>query len=227
MKFSKLFPYVHTHTVQEYFALPKDKREKWGIYLTPVALPADFISEEEIGWNAWRDQIRKEYPIQGWLREWFWSFDNPLYKFIQLRIMKLSDIRYAIKRFLKPQGKRWRACWPRHEWRDICTVIVDSNFALIQDFWYDEVQANIVNWESDEPHKQFYEWIKDAMFWIEGAKIQAEKELDEAQNRAFEGRKNKNYHDRYKEVDRLEKYIEETDTKILTEMMKYRGFFWT
>lgn len=220
----KLFPNVKVHDVDEYFALSKNQREKWGIYLMPYALPAEFIDPNVKGWAKWSKQIRIEYPIQGWIREWFLSLDNPIYHFIRMRIMKFQDIKFAIKNFFNPGGKRWRKSWPRHKWIDISEVIRESNFALIQDFWHDEVNKNRIEWDSDTGHAEFYKWIKNAIAYIEIERKILEERIQAEYDKVD---RKKSYEENYGELQRIEKQIEDSDTYHLNEMVKYRRFFWT
>lgn len=225
--FKKIFPHAKVMDIEMYFALPLNERQKYGVYLKPYALPMDFFNENGKGWESFSKEIRKHYPIQGWIREWFLSFDNPLYKFIRLRIMSLSYLKYNIKRFFNPDGKRWRKSWPRHEYRDICDVIVDSNFALIQDFWHEEILNGWVDWETTPQHKEFHDWLKSAIFWIESARVIADHQREEQLKTINHTDKSLSYDEKYKKVEDIEKYIKETDNKILYDMVKYREYFWS
>lgn len=227
MKNNKHFPYVSVRTVSDYFNLPKEKRTKWGVYLKPYALPISFFDETKEGWTEWSNQIRKEFPIQGWFREWFLSWDNPLYAFVRRIQMRLNDIKYAIKNTFDPGGKRYRKVWPRHKWMDIVEVLRESNFALILDFWYDEVQANTVNWEVDDQRIEFYNWLSKSVFWIEKARKQAEENYYSELSIASDKRGDLSYEERYGKTNELEKFIQDTDNRILTELMQYREYFWT
>jgi len=232
-KIRDAFPHVKTHDVDEYFAMPKSERQKWGIYLKPLALPCEMFERDENkkGWDYFDKKIREEYPIQGWFREWFLSIDNPVYWFINRNWRTMRDIKYNIKHFISPCHPRFRKAYPRHKWQDLSHAMVDINFAIIQDFYYEEIKRDIVNWESTEDHKAFREWIEKAIYWIEKARPQAEKDIQEEYTKISEEKRNRNkdltYDDIYGKINAIEKQIDETDTIILKEMIEKRGFFWT
>lgn len=223
-----VFPHVPKSSVTDYFNLPRHERTKWGVYLKPYALPLEnFSTKGEMGWDTWSKRIRKEFPIQGWFREWFLSWDNPLYAFIKRIHMRRIDMKYAIKNFIDPHGKRYRKVWPRHKWLDITDVIRESNFALILDFWYDEVSRGYVNWESSEQHVEFYDWLKKSVEWIDKGRPAASKQYDIELTLASNNKSDEPYDVKYKKVNEIENIIEQTDTRILNKMIEYRGFFWT
>lgn len=226
-KLRATFPYVDVRSVDDYFALPKAKREKWGIYLKPFGLPCDFFDDNVKGWDAFDKEIRKQYPIQGWFRAWLFSCDNPVYFFF-VRIKRyLSDIRYAIKYFVKPAHPRFRKAYPRHKWHDIAHAIVFVNFAMIQDFYHEEISLGIVNWDSTPEHKAFREWLDKAIVWIEKDRPQIEKDIDNEFNKLSFKDNTKTYEEKYGKINELEKLIETTDTLLLKNMVEYKGFFWT
>lgn len=223
----RFFPYVSVSTVEDYFSLNKKEREKFFIYLKPFSLPCDLFDHgSEKGWRFWSKQIRKEYPIQGWFREFFLSYDNPIYSFFMINCRKLTNFFYSIKRFFNPCSPRFFKSWRRWEYLDKVEAIRIVNFAMIQDFWHDEVNNGFVNWESDTPHKVFYEWIKSAISWIEVERSICENRKDAGYNIASE-LKDQPYEIRYSEVNKWEDVIKQKDQDILIDMIKYRDFFWT
>lgn len=151
-----------------------------------------------------------------------------------------------IKPLLCPSNKKIRASIPR-TWADITSLIVNVNFAMIKQFYEDEYLLGIVDWAgSSEGHKKFEQWLKDAYTYISHKRPSLEAERDNSYpptkplNEWFEEKIDENgkkvyqmipdkipYEIRYKDVIRLEKEIEENDTKILKEMIEYRDFFWT
>jgi hypothetical protein len=226
-KIYNAFPYAKARTVEAYFALPKNERERFGFYLNPVSLPCPFNDDTVQGWEHFDMEIRKRYPIQGWFREWFLSIDNPVYWFFYRLSKNIRGIKNNVRRFIKPCHPRFRKVYPRHKWHDLKEVIEDINFALIQDFYYEEISKDFVNWNSTDEHKAFRAWIEDAIFWIEKAEPQAQKDLDAAYENVDKKNKSLSYEQKYAEVNRIERTIEETNTRILKEMIEHRGFFWT
>jgi hypothetical protein len=145
-----------------------------------------------------------------------------------------------------PQHKKVRAAVPR-TWADITSMIVDVNFAMIKEFYEDEYLQGTVDWEnSSEGHKKFEQWLKEAYAYAAHKRpsLEAERDNSYPPSRPFDdlfeektdekGRRMYQMKDdgvpyevKYKDVIRLEKEIEETDTKFLKEMIEYRDYFWT
>ncbi len=222
-----LFPYARASSVEGYFNLPKKEREKWGIYLKPYSLPCDIFNKNEKGWKEFDRQIRKHYPIQGWVREWFLSYDNPVYAFFFHTKKDIYDIKCNIKNFFKPGHPRFRKVYPRHIWQDISNVMVEINFALIQDFWHEEVYPDsYVDWHSDPKTEEVYNWLQSAIDWIEKARPELEKRCREELHKAHQT-ENKSYDETYGEHNRLEKLLYNTDTEILNKFVEYRDYLWT
>lgn len=152
-----------------------------------------------------------------------------------------------IKPAFCPKNKKIRAAIPR-KWADISNLIVDINFAMIKQFYEDEYLLGFVDWEgSSEGHKKFEQWLKEAYAYVVYKRPSLEAERDNSYppskpfNEWFEektvlenGKKvyqmiddGVPYEVKYKDVIRLEKEIEENDTKFLKELIEYREYFWT
>jgi len=221
---NKIFPYVHVQTVDAYFELPKDKREKKGIYLKPISLPID-LDDMNCGWSDWSKRVRKEYPVQGFIREYLFDYDNPVY----WGVVKTKDaIRhgyYNVKRFIKPCAPRFRKAWKRHQYIDICDAIEYCNLALLLDFWEEEVVDGHVDWQSDEKHIKFYDELKASMIWEKYDKPHTLSEID----KAYDDVSNRTgpFDVKYAEVNRLEELVRDGDTKVLHFMIDNRACFWT
>lgn len=122
--------YAPVETVEDYFKLPKSQRTKWGFwYLLPYALPWDNFEETEKdgGWGEFYARIKKEYPIQYFIREVIWEKVST--KSAQIS-NTLSD--FYIYCF-NPQHSELRAAIPRN-WQDLSSIIPDFLFACIISF---------------------------------------------------------------------------------------------
>lgn len=150
-----------------------------------------------------------------------------------------------IKPIFCPRNKKVRAAVPR-TWADVSSLIVDVNFAMIKQFYEDEYLLGIVDWEnSSEGHKKFEQWLKEAYTYVSYKRPSLEVERDnsyppsrsidewfepiEKDGKRMYQMKDDGvpYEVKYKDVIRLEKEIEENDTKFLKEMIEYREYFWT
>lgn len=148
---------------------------------------------------------------------------------------------------IKPRNVRYRKAVPR-TWRDVSSLAVDVNFEFIKGFYEDEYKAGIVNWDATEEHKEFATWLENTYIYITVERLQLEKDLDNAYpphkpfNEMFEetndvserGQKlfkfkddGKTYEEKYGEVNRIEKLIDDKDTEVLTKFIKRRHYFWT
>ena len=178
-------------------------------------------------WDSFYAYIKQNYPIQWFFRYYLTSWDNPIYKFIKLKVMKLNELKYATKRFFSPLCPRWRKSFPRYEYRDVCSVIENSNFALILDFWYEDVLNGFTNWNSSStPHvKKFYKELEKAIKYIEVGRKELQQKLDEALDESSK-KKAKPYNVRYGKYNKLEQKLKDSDTTILVWAMTNRHFFW-
>ena len=177
--------------------------------------PADYKS-------TWRTKFN----LGIWLR-WLMFKKNISYKIPY----QIRDGWYKFKCFFNPKNKKYRAAIP-NTWADVCVLIEDVNFAFIKGFYEDEYKSGWVDWQgSGEPTSKFAKWLEKAYQYITVERLQLQKDLDAAYppltaKRLTEINRN-SYEEEYAEVHRIEKLIQDKDTKILTETIKYRQYFWT
>ena len=224
--------YIHVDGVKDYFALPKAERERYGLYRKPMALPMGNLfgrkrKGEEEGWDAWERQIRKEYPVQWFVREWLTSYDNPAYALYARTVRKVSDAWWNIKRFVSPVHPRYQKAHPRWEYSDITELAVEINFSLILDFWHEEVVDGHVDWQSDATHKKFYKELKTHVTYIEIGRAKIQKTIDDSLTKAIDDGRELTYLQRYGKHDAAEALLEKSDTQVLVWFAKNRRFFWT
>jgi len=150
-----------------------------------------------------------------------------------------------IRPIFRPQNERIRKSIPR-TWADVSHLMVDVNFEFIKAFYEDEYKADIVDWEATEQHSEFAKWLEITYTYITKDRPQLQKDLENAYppsklfDDMFKPTTDENgkkmfqmvddgipYDVKYKEVNRIEKLIEDTDTEILTEFVKRRNYFWT
>jgi hypothetical protein len=181
-------------------------------------------------------KILNKIDLFGWSKDW-------------TRLLPFGwRMRYydKIRPIWKDQNKRIRNSIPR-TWCDISHMMELVNFEMIKKFYEKEYKADIVDWEATDHHKEFAEWLEWAYNYITKERLNYEKARDAAYppfrpidewfglvQEDANGRRYYEYKPReepyellYSEVNRLEQLIEDTDTKVLTEFVKYRGFFWT
>jgi hypothetical protein len=153
-----------------------------------------------------------------------------------------------IRPVFAPQNKRYRKAVPR-TWSDVSHLIEIINFEFIKGFYEDEYLHGHTDWVGTGEHAvEFAKWLESAYDYITIERPQLEKQMEDAYpplpsiNEMFkpceidENGKvkmyqmvddGKTYEEKYGEVNRLEQLIQDKDSDILTQMVKYRYFFWS
>lgn len=186
------------------------------IYSVPFAA----TSEE---WDEWRDATKKQYPIQYAIREFIEDIEYSLHR-------KWRSLCYLIKTFFCPENATIRKAVPKR-YSDITSIILDVNFAAIVQF-KKEADESCVDWKTQDSHAEFKKWLDESYSWITEGKANLEKEKDRVYPEIdvadmLKSINTEKYKDVYKEVDRIDALIEQTDENILIQMIKYRNYFWT
>ena len=169
---------------------------------------------------------RTKFNLSVWLR-WLMFKKNISYKIPY----QIRDGWYKLKCFFNPKNKKYRAAIP-NTWADVCALIEDVNFAFIKGFYEDEYKSGWVDWEgSGEATSKFAKWLEKAYQYVAVERPQLQKDLDEAYPPLTAKRLTEinhiSYEKEYAEVHSIEKFIQDKDTKVLTETIKYRQYFWT
>jgi hypothetical protein len=180
------------------------------------------LSETLESWDAWGKKVKKEHPIQYFIRENIEDIEDDITR-------SYSRIRYYLRTLLFPEHKRIRDSIPVRGC-DVASIIENMNFAAILQF-KEEADKSQVDWAANENHKEFKDWLDRAVVWINEGKANLEKELDRSYPTVSLMNTGETtleeYNDMYKDVHRLEDLIKQTDENILVQMMKYREYFWT
>lgn len=149
--------------------------------------------------STWRDKV-------GW--------------FIRYNI--ISRIPYPIREFYyekiktiwKPQHTRIRKAVPRYWW-DLDHVLQVVNFEIIKSFYEDEYSAGIVDWEGTGGNAlEFTKWLEEAYTYITTYRKVLEKQIDNA-------------YPNYNKLEKLEQEMEDKDTEVLINLVKWRRHMWT
>jgi hypothetical protein len=187
---------------------------KYGFwYEHPFSLTLD-------GWTEWRDSVKKNHPVQYFIREF------------------VGDTRYTLRRWYRnvKNGLRWvfnpyhqdiRKAVPRN-WADITSLVVDVNFAMILSF-KKEADGSFVDWNGTEKHREFKNWLDSAVHWITIGRpnCQAQADASYPPHPLPDHMKGKTYEELYGELNKIEELIAETDSNILKKMIDYRDYMWT
>jgi len=152
-----------------------------------------------------------------------------------------------IRPIFAPQNKRYRKAIPR-TWVDTSHLIEIVNFEFIKGFYEGEYLHGHTDWEGTGEHAvEFAKWLESAYDYITIERPQLEKDMDNAYpplrpmeewfeetDETHNGKKlfkmkerTESYEELYGEVNRLEQLIQDKDSEILTQLVKYRHFFWS
>jgi hypothetical protein len=174
------------------------------------------------GWDAWRDKVKKEHPIQYLVRDKLECIEYDLMR-------KYRRGSYLLRTLLSPENKLIRASIPVRD-HDTCSIIIKMNFAAILQF-KEEADNSCVDWDGRDCDKEFKDWLDRAVGWINEGKAKLEAELMKAYPtvnfRDIFKSDPADVQNLYKEVYRIEELIKQTDEDILVQMIKYRDYFWT
>jgi hypothetical protein len=211
-------PKVKVESVVEYFNLPEKEREYFGFYKIPHSLPFEFFSKE-VGWDNFNLQIKKNYPIQWFFRQFIFSYENPIYKFIDEYVKKpISNFFKSLILFLKPCCLNWRKTLKRYEYSDVSELAVKSNFNLILDFYEQSFKFEKNHIDSNI---KFFTELSSNVDWIKKKRKEKISEITKHFLDSIVNEKNKD-----ELIDKLEKDLENKDTEILKWFIENRGYFW-
>jgi hypothetical protein len=175
---------------------------------------------------TFREKVRDKYwDFKDWLRNttvgmmWRFRIDH--------------QYLYPIRCYFNPRHKKLRRSIPR-VWSDSSEVLRIVNFALITEFYTDEYLDGFVDWESDEPHREFARWLENAYTYITAVRPQLEKEkwasyppMSDDPLKDINNETPQSYQEKYGKVDWLENAIDSRDKQILLDLVKFKDFLWT
>jgi hemerythrin len=212
--------YVDVPNLEEYKNLPIEKKttSKWFWpdywYVAPFALPikSRFVdSKNDSGtWEDFYDLMKKEYPIQYWLRETF--FDNlESYFCARYRIVKDFYCKWVYYTF-KPRNSRISSAIPKREYKETDQMIVDVLFAVVVSYIDDEKCFEHIDFSSTQEHRDFAKKLREIHKYIKTVRPEMIKKLDIILTDAYENREILSYKKRYGKYDTFLKKISEKDT---------------
>lgn len=207
--------FVYVKSAQEYMDMPrKDRTFMYFWYNDAIVNDGTKI----LGRKSERDAVdnfhKYKFPVQYWLRE----------NGFKLKV-KLSGLYDKLRYFINPRQK-WLTKQIPNEWNDKVTLIKDINFAMIVHFVEVEKCYENTDYEnSSEGHAKFAKELMECYLYIKTRRPM----LDKMYWASFpdDDKYTGDYLVDYAETNRLEKEIEENDTKWLTWIVTNRGFLWT
>ena len=198
-------------TTEEWLKLPRSERvpRKWywptGWYEAPFAM---MIND----WNNWEKHIKKEYPIQYWLRESFQYTFRRYYRTIK-----------GLKRYIINPRRRMRNAVFSVQYMDLVELVPHFHFQAIIEFVEVEKTFEVTDWseegvsEKGKKLKGLYNYVKyERPFLLEKL------------NTAYEQIEITTEYDlnRYNEVDTISKEIKNKDTELCIWVIQNRDVLW-
>jgi hypothetical protein len=226
----KFIPCIQVNSIEEYFALPKKERTWYGLYMSPRSLPFVWEDGGGFGWDKFYQELKKEFPVQYFFRYWLTSFDNPItHSIYQYLIWPYQNFKNAWRNFWNPCCPRWRKVLPKTQYSDVSNLIVDSNLALLRDFYYEEVLISKIDWDSTEELKTFRNDIEKHIYWLDEESKKNDEEISNLIQEAYTGGKTpkSKFQTLTKKIHDLENKKEKNIDKILKWMITNREHFWT
>lgn len=207
--------FVYVKNAEEYMNIPrKDRTYLYFWYNNAIVNDGHRI----LGRKSERDNIETylqySFPIQYWIRE------NGFKLKVKSSLM-WDKVRCAIN----PRQK-WLIKQIPNEWNDKVTLIRDVNFAMIVHFVEGEKCFDSTDYErSSEGHAKFAKELIECYNYIKNERPN----LDKLYWSSFpdDDKYTGDYLVDYADTNRLEKEIEENDTKWLTWIVTNRNFLWT
>lgn len=206
---------IHAKSVDDYIKLPKTERTVNGWWYRNIASFTMDSAFDRTEPDKYYKFLKKEFPVQYFFREY-------LHRKLSWYKFYWSNTYYdKIRPIFAPQNTRLRNIIPR-TWSDITELIPNFLFECLKKF--KEEECDNINWESDEPHKKFYDELQ---FWY--SYITIERDLMSVQiSNSYPPRNAKGtYEELYGELNRLEEELKTKDTECLTWIINNREAFWS
>ena len=203
-------------TTEEWLKLSRSERapHKWywptGWYEAPFAMMMN-------DWDNWEKHIKKEYPIQHWLRENFqYTFRH------YFRIIK------GLKRYIINPRRRMRNAVFSAQYMDLVELVPHFHFQTIIEFVEVEKTFETTEWTGEEVSqdtvekgkklKELYNYVKyERPFLLEKLSMAYERvEITDITDET-----------RYSRVDAIDKEIKDRDTELCIWVISNRNLFWT
>jgi len=221
------------HTFREYENMHRCDRETYVPYwITPwYKLPRglkmtmeEFNDKENSEWGKLDRFLRKNYPLQFFLREGY--REMLLYRAILSFKWDLEGFYDDIKYWLFPRRPLLKNAVP-NQWMDLDGIYTQVLYAGILEFVENEKGLERVLWEDDIPNTKNVaakKMIEEIYEWAKTGRAELQKEI--SQSYPPMGCKLP-YKEAYGKLDKLEKKLEAQDTRYLTWIVTNRELLWT
>lgn len=217
-------PLFKIRNLEEYLAMPREQRYKWGIfYLYPVSLQMK-------DWKKVRAWAKENHPIQYFIREVVGLWVGGCKFTIKDKIYYLKCLFWYRYNILKLRDEPTYMD-PRHK--------LELAFeAIIKEFIEKEKAFETIVWDSDEGHIAAKKAIERAYNWFVKDRDIRQKEIDDLLDGLYSGVGFDDFLDRINEdsperTERLEKLwdlenkMDKEQKEILIDVVKHMDYLWT
>lgn len=137
------------------FYIEKTREHKWKI-VSPIALSWE-------GWDMWKEQLRREFPVRNFIRVRVRDFFRKIFKYKIGR--RLHDLKWAfIHRYVpRHQYNVLRPATLKPGYYDPCDRILHACMEELRTYF--EQGAVDIDWESDEGHSKIHAEMKEIYNW--------------------------------------------------------------
>lgn len=207
--------WLRVDSFEDYQKLSYKQKTVWFFYFKNFYVTSEWHQAAEGGEGAIIDTYQKyKWPIQYFLR----------------KTLRLEDAPHKIKRFwyekisatLNPRQK-WLTKKIPNTWSDKVWLIPELNFEMVVHFVDGEDCFSSVVYDDTTDHIKFAKGLKECYHYITATRPKLQKDYDDS----FPEKPTGDFKKDYVENMKLEKLIEDTDTKWLVWIMKNRMGFWT
>jgi hypothetical protein len=201
-------------TFEEYIATNKHEKRVWFWPFKWFVCPYALTSND---WTKYDNYLKEKYPVQYFLRE---TLHSLIYRYIVHPYKKIKNsVKYTLS---NPRKEMRKKVFPNY-WSDLTETIVIFHLETLIEFVDREEALKNVLYSSNEEHKQFEKGLKECYEYAKVGRESMHKKLNEAYERVS---RDLPYEEAYKEVNEIEKQIEECDTKVCEWVIKNRTYFW-
>lgn len=226
--------YVDVTSLEEYKNLPIEKKTtaKWFWpnywYVAPLALPISSnmlgVKSEKGTWEDFYDLMKKEYPIQYWVRE---TFLGNLESFLRVKYRVVEDFyRKWVYCTFKPRNSRVSAAIPKREYKEYSQIITDVLFAVVVSYVEDEKCFEHIEFSSTEDDRAFAKKLREIHKYIKTVRPEMIKNLDIILEEASQKHGLLSYKKRYGKYDAYDKKIKDKDTAYCLWIVENREKIW-
>jgi hypothetical protein len=214
--------YLYVSSYEDYRKTDFMERTVWGIFYRDHILireGKDFLGEMLSKSRKKEDEAIKMYKMQKWPVQYYFR------ETLGLSVFRIKDWWYnKVSARLRPRQKWLTDAVPK-TWSDKTWLIPEINFLMVVDFVDGEKCFENTEYSGSEVTEKFAKELKECYNYIKKERPSLQKDLENSY--PDEDTSTGNYKKDYAEVNRIEKLLDQKDTKYLTWIVVNRDRMWT